>query len=170
MGDGVSQWRPPAAPSQPALRGGARRNSAVYDPGGDDSPWRLEAAGSDPRQLHRDLRFCAYHRRILPGAGPAARIFVGRADHGYAAVAADDHCRSNHYCGGMAAQAAEISTEPISKAGRDRMFGELLGLWAASVWKGFGSPSVLRLIELGPRRGTMIAHALRTLRVLPPNC
>src|ERR1700730_12225349 len=48
------------------------------------------------------------------------------------------------------------------------MFGELLGLWAASVWKAIGSPSLLRLIEMGPGRGTMMADALRALRVLPP--
>jgi SAM-dependent MidA family methyltransferase len=48
------------------------------------------------------------------------------------------------------------------------MFGELLGLWAASVWKAIGSPPMLRLIELGPGRGTMMADALRALRVLPP--
>jgi NADH dehydrogenase [ubiquinone] 1 alpha subcomplex assembly factor 7 len=44
----------------------------------------------------------------------------------------------------------------------------LLGLWAASVWKAIGSPTLLRLIELGPGRGTMMADALRALRVLPP--
>src|SRR6202011_3396262 len=49
-----------------------------------------------------------------------------------------------------------------------QMFGELLGLWAASVWKAIGSPPMLRLIELGPGRGTMMADALRALRVLPP--
>jgi SAM-dependent MidA family methyltransferase len=48
------------------------------------------------------------------------------------------------------------------------MFGELLGLWAASVWRAIGSPPMLRLIELGPGRGTMMADALRALRVLPP--
>src|SRR5258705_3412449 len=31
-----------------------------------------------------------------------------------------------------------------------------------------GSQSLLRLIELGPGRGTMMADALRALRVLPP--
>ena len=48
------------------------------------------------------------------------------------------------------------------------MFGELLGLWSASVWKAIGSPPLLRLVELGPGRGTMMADALRALRVLPP--
>jgi NADH dehydrogenase [ubiquinone] 1 alpha subcomplex assembly factor 7 len=49
-----------------------------------------------------------------------------------------------------------------------QMFGELLGLWAASVWKAIGSPPLLRLVELGPGHGTMMADALRALRVLPP--
>ena len=116
LGDGVSQWRAAAAPSQPALRGGARGHPAVHDPGGDDPHRRAEAAGPDPRQLHRDLRLCAHHRRILPRTRPAARIFVGRADHGYAAVGADDHCRSDPDCGGMAPYAAGSSTEIRLKA------------------------------------------------------
>ena len=123
LGDGVSQWRAAAAPSEPALRGGARGHPAVYDPGGDDPARRPEAAGPDPRQLHRDLRLCAHHRRIFPRARPAARIFVGRADHGYAAVGADDHCGRHHYCDGMAPQDAEAPIrQPRSKAGRDRIF------------------------------------------------
>jgi NADH dehydrogenase [ubiquinone] 1 alpha subcomplex assembly factor 7 len=68
-----------------------------------------------------------------------------------------------------------ISRDPLGREGDfttapevSQMFGELLGLWAASVWKAMGSPSLLRLIELGPGRGTMMADALRALRVLPP--
>jgi SAM-dependent MidA family methyltransferase len=68
-----------------------------------------------------------------------------------------------------------VARDPLGREGDfttspevSQMFGELLGLWTASVWKAIDSPSVLRLIELGPGRGTMMADALRALRVLPP--
>jgi SAM-dependent MidA family methyltransferase len=68
-----------------------------------------------------------------------------------------------------------VARDPLGREGDfvtapevSQMFGELLGLWAASVWKQMGSPQMLRLIEIGPGRGTMMADALRALRVLPP--
>jgi len=68
-----------------------------------------------------------------------------------------------------------VSRDPLGREGDfttapevSQMFGELLGLWAASVWRAIGSPPMLRLVELGPGRGTMMADALRALRVLPP--
>jgi SAM-dependent MidA family methyltransferase len=48
-----------------------------------------------------------------------------------------------------------------------QMFGELLGLWAAAVWQGMGSPGTFRLVELGPGRGTLMVDALRALRRVP---
>jgi len=48
-----------------------------------------------------------------------------------------------------------------------QMFGELVGLWAANAWQGMGSPGTVRLIELGPGRGTLMADALRVAKGLP---
>jgi SAM-dependent MidA family methyltransferase len=48
-----------------------------------------------------------------------------------------------------------------------QMFGELVGLWAASVWNAMGMPQEVKFIELGPGRGTMMADALRAVRILP---
>lgn len=48
-----------------------------------------------------------------------------------------------------------------------QVFGELLGVWAAVVWQQMGSPERVRLIELGPGRGTLMSDALRAARTLP---
>jgi SAM-dependent MidA family methyltransferase len=48
-----------------------------------------------------------------------------------------------------------------------QMFGELIGLWAAEVWISMGRPNPVRLIELGPGRGTLMSDALRAARVVP---
>jgi SAM-dependent MidA family methyltransferase len=48
-----------------------------------------------------------------------------------------------------------------------QMFGELIGLWMAAVWKRMGEPANVRVIELGPGRGTMMNDALRAAKVMP---
>ena len=70
-----------------------------------------------------------------------------------------------------------MNRDPIGRAGDfitapeiSQMFGELLGLWAATVWQQMGSPPGARLIELGPGRGTMMADVLRAARTLPAFC
>ena len=47
------------------------------------------------------------------------------------------------------------------------MFGELVGIWASAVWKQMGAPENVRLIELGPGRGTMMKDALRAVQIVP---
>jgi len=47
-----------------------------------------------------------------------------------------------------------------------QMFGELIGLWLASVWRQMGSPDNVRLIELGPGRATMMLDVLRAVKVV----
>jgi NADH dehydrogenase [ubiquinone] 1 alpha subcomplex assembly factor 7 len=48
-----------------------------------------------------------------------------------------------------------------------QMFGELIGVWCAEVWRLMGSPSRVALAEIGPGRGTLMKDALRAAKVLP---
>jgi NADH dehydrogenase [ubiquinone] 1 alpha subcomplex assembly factor 7 len=48
-----------------------------------------------------------------------------------------------------------------------QMFGELIGLWMATVWTQMGSPENIRIIELGPGRGTLMNDALRAVQMIP---
>jgi NADH dehydrogenase [ubiquinone] 1 alpha subcomplex assembly factor 7 len=66
------------------------------------------------------------------------------------------------------------SRDPLGAAGDfttapeiSQVFGEILGLWGADRWQRLGGPLPLRLIELGPGRGTLMADLLRALKVLP---
>src|SRR5256885_15056295 len=61
-----------------------------------------------------------------------------------------------------------VSGDPLGREGDfttapevSQMFGELLGLWAASVWKAIGSPPLLRLGQARPRRRPPDAGGIR---------
>lgn len=49
-----------------------------------------------------------------------------------------------------------------------QMFGELIGLWCATVWQSMGAPDPFQWIELGPGRGTLAADALRAVSKTVP--
>lgn len=49
-----------------------------------------------------------------------------------------------------------------------QVFGEIIGLWAAVVWQSMGCPAPVRLVELGPGRGVLMADALRAAAKVPP--
>ncbi|KAK9925136.1 hypothetical protein M0R45_033473 [Rubus argutus] len=42
-----------------------------------------------------------------------------------------------------------------------QMFGEMVGVWAMSLWEQMGQPGRVNLVELGPGRGTLMADLLR---------
>jgi len=67
-----------------------------------------------------------------------------------------------------------VTRDPLGQKGDfitapevSQMFGELVGAWAATVWRQMGSPPNIRLVELGPGRGTLMADALRAAKALP---
>ena len=95
-------------------------------------------------------------RRLVEVAGPMPvaefmSLCLGHPEHGYYTT------RDPFGAGGDFTTAPEIS----------QMFGELMGLWAAAVWRRMGSPPDVHLVELGPGRGTMMSDALRAARVMP---
>ncbi len=94
-------------------------------------------------------------RRLISIAGPMPvaeymRLCLTHPRHGYYIN------RDPLGAGGDFVTAPEIS----------QMFGELIGLWAAAVWRQMGAPENLRLVELGPGRGTLMMDALRAARVV----
>ena len=67
-----------------------------------------------------------------------------------------------------------MTRDPLGAAGDfitapevSQMFGELIGLWCAEMWRTGVAPRPARLVELGPGRGTLMADALRAARMMP---
>lgn len=66
-----------------------------------------------------------------------------------------------------------VTHDPFGAAGDfitspeiSQMFGELIGLWMAAIWRQMGGPENVRIIELGPGRGTLMHDALRAGNVV----
>jgi SAM-dependent MidA family methyltransferase len=92
-------------------------------------------------------------------------------------IATDGPIPVGHFmalCLGHPAHGYYLTRDPFGAAGDfitapeiSQMFGELIGLWAAAVWRQMGAPDTIRLVELGPGRGTLMADALRAAKVVP---
>lgn len=78
-----------------------------------------------------------------------------------------NHPEHGYYRTGGAIGAKEdfVTAPEISQ-----VFGELIGLWAGVVWQQMGAPARVRLVELGPGRGTLMCDALRAARKVPGFC
>ena len=103
-----------------------------------------------PSPLEADIR------RRIEAAGPMPvsqymNLCLFDPQHGYYTT------RNPLGAGGDFITAPEVS----------QMFGELIGLWMAATWRQMGSPENVRIIELGPGRGTMMNDALRAVQVMP---
>ena len=48
-----------------------------------------------------------------------------------------------------------------------QIFGELIGLWCAQVWRQMGEPDRVILVELGPGSGALLSDLLRAAATLP---
>jgi SAM-dependent MidA family methyltransferase len=106
--------------------------------------------------LNADAHLEAEIRRLISVAGPMPvaeymRLCLTHPRHGY-------YTTRNPF-----GRDGDFTTAPeISQA-----FGELIGLWGAAVWQQIGRPDDVRLVELGPGRGTMMLDMLRAAQVVP---
>lgn len=60
-------------------------------------------------------------------------------------------------------EAGDFITAPLVS----QMFGELIGVWAASAWQAMGAPERFVLVEMGPGDGTLMDDLLRAAGKLP---
>lgn len=60
-------------------------------------------------------------------------------------------------------EAGDFITAPLVS----QMFGELIGVWAASAWQAMGAPERFVLVEMGPGDGTLMDDLLRAAAKLP---
>ena len=49
-----------------------------------------------------------------------------------------------------------------------QMFGEMIGIWCVAMWEHLGKPTQLRIVELGPGKGTLMADLLRGTKPFVP--
>ena len=64
-----------------------------------------------------------------------------------------------------------MKKDPFGRAGDfvtapevSQMFGEMIGVWAADIWRQMGAPEAFILLECGPGRGSLMADILRATR------
>lgn len=105
----------------------------------------------------RDTPLAKVLQRQIKGDGPiTVEEFMRRclldAEHGY--------YRTRPVIG----READFITAPeISQT-----FGEIIGAWVAVTWQQMGAPEKLRLVEMGPGRGTLMSDVTRVLTRVPP--
>jgi SAM-dependent MidA family methyltransferase len=83
--------------------------------------------------------------------------------HQFMQIALADRLHGYYMKGDPLGREGDFTTAPeISQ-----MFGEMLGVWAASFWHACGCPDNVQLVELGPGRGSLMADLLRSTTSVP---
>lgn len=95
-------------------------------------------------------------RRVIAATGP-----ISVAD--YIALALGDPTHGYYTSRDPFGAAGDFVTAPEVS----QMFGELVGIWCLAVHAAMGAPDPVRLVELGPGRGTLMADLLRAAALRP---
>ncbi len=103
-----------------------------------------------------DTPLLAKLRRLIRASGPMSVAeymahCLGDPEYGYYAT------RDPFGASGDFVTAPEVS----------QMFGEIVGAWLIEMWRLSGAPAPVRLVELGPGRGTLMGDVLRVAAHVP---
>lgn len=103
-------------------------------------------------------------RALIQMKGPISlHEFVSQVSnhfqHGYYQNTSDT---SNNKIGDTTSNSDFVTAPEISQ-----LFGEMVALWCLQTWENMGRPSKVRLIELGPGKGTLTTDLLRTAQRFP---
>ena len=95
-------------------------------------------------------------REIIATEGPIPideyfGLVLGHPQHGYY----------------MSQQPFGLDGDFITAPEASQMFGELIGVWFASIYQSIGSPKQINLVEVGPGQGVLMADMLRAAKVMP---
>lgn len=121
----------------------------------------MTAAAAEESRVRAARGMAAHLRAVIARDGP---IPVER----YMAEALG-HAEFGYYGGRHAGDPLGARGDFVTAPEVSQMFGELIGLWCAVGWAGMGRPAPVRLVELGPGRGTLMADALRALGRTAPD-
>ncbi len=100
------------------------------------------------------------------GLTPAAEKLIARIQNdGPVSVAEFMQVAASHYY--AAKDAFGVDGDFITAPEISQMFGEMIGAWLVDSWMQLGKPPQIKLIELGPGRGTLAADVMRTISAWP---
>ena len=103
---------------------------------------------------------------LLETLTPAAEKLAARIKNaGPVSVAEFMQVAASHYY--AAKDAFGVEGDFITAPEISQMFGEMIGAWLVDSWMQLGKPADVKLIELGPGRGTLAADIMRTISSWP---
>lgn len=148
----------------PATRNSVKQKNGNEGSGKEDGKTDLTEREGEGRLLHE-------LRELIKLRGPLSvaeymQHCLGHPTHGYYKRERSQSAAGEMENDDMFGKSGDFITAPeISQ-----LFGEMIGVWCVAVWEALDKPDRLKIVELGPGRGTLMKDILRTAANFPSFC